>query len=287
MEHLALGLVQLLGMLASVSPMFQKVPIMEMDMAPNSFDDQYKGCSDKMEKELKELNRTEFYTNKMYAEAWIKANAKWQSRKSQSSVLKREQAIALMAYTVDRPLLYKEFNAAVREAGRSPEEYLLNFHFKVLHFLLTEALRALWDAQSRRCHNVYRGVGGIIFTAQRGQSVRFGQFASSSQDKKRAKKFGTDTFFSVKTCYGVPIRKFSFFNKEKEVLIPPFEIFEVISVTHEGNSARIKLRSKDVYSKYNCEFLKEKQCKNQTCDFSAGQSVSRYPLWGFLLTAKA
>ncbi|NXT82009.1 NRT2 ribosyltransferase, partial [Zapornia atra] len=63
----------------------------------------------------------------------------------------------------------------------------------------TEALHALRKAQPRRCHNVYGGVKDIIFTAQPGQTVRFGKFTSTSLEKMRAKKFGTDTFFSVKT----------------------------------------------------------------------------------------
>ncbi|NXV77163.1 NARE ribosyltransferase, partial [Atlantisia rogersi] len=243
---------------ASVSPMAKQVRIMEkaLDMAPYSFDDQYLGCSDKMEKELKELNRTEFEINSIYAEAWKKATAKWQKNTPQSSVLKPVQAIALMAYTLHRPRLYKELNMAVHEAGRSPDEYLINFHFKALHFLLTEALRALRDDQPRQCYHVYRGVKDIIFTAQPGQTVRFGNFTSTSLEKMRAKKFGTDTFFSVKTCHGVPIREFSLFPTEEEVLIPPFEIFKVTSVTRKGNRADIELRSQGVRSKYNCEFLK-------------------------------
>ncbi|NXV70695.1 NARE ribosyltransferase, partial [Atlantisia rogersi] len=243
---------------ASVSPMAKQVRIMEkaLDMAPNSFDDQYLGCSDKMQKELKELNHTEFEINKIFGAAWRKATAKWQKNTPHLSVLKPEQAIALMAYTLQRPPLYKELNMAVHEAGRSSEEYLLNFHFKVLHFLLTEALRALRDDQPHQCYHVYRGVKGIIFTAQPGQTVRFGKFTSTSLEKMRAEKFGTDTFFSVKTCHGVPIEDFSLFPTEEEVLIPPFEIFKVTSVTRKGNSSHIELRSQGVRSKYNCEFLK-------------------------------
>ncbi|NXT78349.1 NRT2 ribosyltransferase, partial [Zapornia atra] len=79
----------------------------------------------------------------------------------------------------------------------------------------TEALRALREAQPRQCYNVYRGVKDIIFTAQPGQTVRFGKFTSTSLEKMRAEKFGTDTFFSVKTCYGVPIRDLSFFPEEE------------------------------------------------------------------------
>ncbi|NXT77434.1 NARE ribosyltransferase, partial [Zapornia atra] len=285
MEHLALGLVWLLGMLASVSPKCQRGLIMEeLDMAPNSFDDQYLGCSEMMEEELKELNRTEFQTNSIYAAAWKAATAQWQKKKLHTLVLKPAQAIAVMAYTLDKPPLYLYFNAAVRQAGRSPEAYLHNFPFKAMHFLLTGALRAL--RKPHRCYIVYRGVKNT-FTAQPGDTVRFGQFASTSLDKKCAEWFGMGTIFSVETCYGVPIEDFSKFAGEQEVLIPPFETFEVTSVSHKGNSASIELRSQGVHSNYNCELVREKQCKDQPCDFSAGQSVSRDPLWGFILAATA
>ncbi|NXT81051.1 NARE ribosyltransferase, partial [Zapornia atra] len=268
-----------------------------LDMAPNSLDDQYLGCRHMMEKELQELNRTEFETNSIYAEVWKEATAEWQRRGPQSSVLKPEQEIALMAYTLETPSLYKEFNAAVRAGRPSREEYMLKFQFKVLHFLLSSALRALRDAQPHKCYHVFRGVSNNL-NAKPGDTVRFGQFASTSLNSVCAEQFGTGTIFSVQTCYGVPIKKFSFFPDEDEVLIPPFETFEVTSVTRKGNTVRIELRAQAVCNKYNCEFVKEKYCKNQPCDFSAadtdcpslnspGQRVSWDPLWGFLLAATA
>ncbi|XP_075270200.1 erythroblast NAD(P)(+)--arginine ADP-ribosyltransferase-like isoform X2 [Opisthocomus hoazin] len=277
MERLALGLVLLAGTLAAGSPLHRRdlhtFTGMVLDMAPTSFDDQYRGCSRLMEEELEELNRTEFADNSIYVQAWTSAARAWwshQGRASPSPVLRPELAIALRAYTLEERL-YKTFNAAVRRAGSSREEYLRHFHFKVLHFLLSEALRALRDAQPRRCHRVYRGVEGIRFTAQRGQTVRFGQFASTSVQEKCALSFGRDTVFSVETCYGVPISDFSAYPAEEEVLIPPFERFEVTNVTRNGDGAFIQLRSRDAHSTYNCEFVKEKRCQAQPCSFSAGE----------------
>ncbi|XP_063187719.1 GPI-linked NAD(P)(+)--arginine ADP-ribosyltransferase 1 [Chroicocephalus ridibundus] len=295
MEHLLLGLVLLARILAAGNPLHwrDREPVKEvaLDVAPTSFDDQYRGCGRMMEEELEELNRTEFANNRIYAEAWTQAAAEWRSRRGrvpQPPALRPEQMVALMAYTLQGPL-HQAFNAAVREAGRSREEYLSTFHFKVLHFLLSEALRTLRDAQPHRCYRVYRGVQGIRFTARHQQSVRFGHFTSTSLQKNRTLPFGQDTFFSVDTCYGVPIRNFSFFPEEEEVLIPPFESFEVTNVTRSGDRALIQLRSRAAFSTYNCEWVKEKRCQNQTCDFSAGRSVAGDPrlLWGLLLAATA
>ncbi|NXN24195.1 NARE ribosyltransferase, partial [Nycticryphes semicollaris] len=263
MEHLVMGLVLLLaGTLAAGNPLHQQDPraITEkvLDMAPTTFDDQYLGCSQMMEEELGELNRTEFTNNSVYAEAWTQAAAEWRNRGGrvpQLPLLRTEQAVAIMAYTL-HGRLYQAFNAAVREAGRSSWEYRHKFHFKVLHFLLTQALSNLWKAQPRRCHRVYRGVLGIRFTARLQDLVRFGQFTSTSLQNKSALDFGQDTFFSVNTCYGVPIRDFSLYPSEEEVLIPPYERFEVINITKHGDRTCIHLHSRDTFSNYSCEWVK-------------------------------
>ncbi|KAF4791514.1 NAD(P)(+)--arginine ADP-ribosyltransferase 2 [Turdus rufiventris] len=232
--------------------------VVPLDMAPDSFDDQYQGCGRAMAAALPALNRSELRRGGHFAEAWALAAAEWRVRPSLVSPLSPAQAIALLAYTAPVPL-HRTFNAAVRTAGRSGREYRDDFHFKTLHFLLSEALAALRAAQGPRCHRVFRGVTGVRFEARRGRRVRFGHFASASLRQESARGFGTDTAFEVRTCQGAAIRNFSFFPHEDEVLIPPYETFEVTDVTNVtegGDKARIELRSAGTWSKYNCEWLR-------------------------------
>nr|NP_001028818.1 erythroblast NAD(P)(+)--arginine ADP-ribosyltransferase precursor [Gallus gallus]AAX15960.1 GPI-anchored ADP-ribosyltransferase [Gallus gallus]AAX15961.1 GPI-anchored ADP-ribosyltransferase [Gallus gallus] len=287
MEHAILGLVLLLSTRTDASAArSKKGPIKEvaMDMAPHSFDDQYQGCIHLMEAELEELNRTEF-ANETFAEEWRNATEKWQrrwGRVSSPMVLRQDQAIAMLAYTMEGEL-YRVFNNATLTAGRSRQHYLSSYPFKALHFLLSRALHTLRESQTQRCHNVFRGVRGTRFTAQQGTVVRFGQFISSSLRKKVAEFFGLDTFFSVETCYGVPIKEFSTFPGEDEVLIPPFEQFRVTNSTYTEGRSFIQLRSQGKSSTYNCEFVKEKRCKERPCAFSADKSSpqprSPWPGW--------
>ncbi|XP_058688337.1 erythroblast NAD(P)(+)--arginine ADP-ribosyltransferase-like [Poecile atricapillus] len=247
-----------------------------LDMAPNSFDDRYLRCHFKMLRALPALNRTEFVPYGDYAEAWARAMATWASRAHTESPLQLELAIALLAYTMEEGL-YLEFNRAVRTAGRSRREYLDTFPFKVLHYLLTEALSELRGAQSHpRCLHVYRGVDGIRFTAGLGRIVRFGQFASTSLLQNVSESYGITTTFEVDTCHGADIRDFSNYPEEQEVLIPPFETFKVTNITHQGDDIYIQLRSHGVHSKYNCALFQ-------------GRSVPRDPpgLTGLLLAALA
>ncbi|XP_066193551.1 NAD(P)(+)--arginine ADP-ribosyltransferase 2-like [Sylvia atricapilla] len=231
------------------------INVVPMDMAQNSFDDQYQGCGPAMIAALPALNRSEFQKNPLYSRVWTKAKAEWRKRGSRVSPLASpDQAIAVMAYS--RKDIYQQFNAAVRVAGRSPQEYRKNFHFKTFHFLLTQALVTLRHAQNSQCRHVFRGARDIHFKARRGQRVRFGQFTSTSLRTEIAQKFGRDTIFQVHTCHGVDIRGFSMYPQEEEVLIPPYETFEVTQVIWDGKRTWIWLRSTGTFSKYNCEWLK-------------------------------
>ncbi|NXP41104.1 NRT2 ribosyltransferase, partial [Leiothrix lutea] len=225
-----------------------------LDMAQDSFDDQYQGCGTEMITALPALNRSDFQKNPLFAHVWVKAVDEWQNKGSPLSPLSSPvHAIAVMAYSMKD--VYKQFNTAARTAGRSPQEYRDNFHFKTFHFLLTQALVTLRDIRNEQCHDVFRGVRDVQFEVQRGQTIRFGQFTSTSLSKNVAQKYGTDTIFQVHTCHGVDIQNFSFDHSNREVLIPPYETFEVTEVTQERNKPQIKLRSTGTFSRYNCEWL--------------------------------
>ncbi|TRZ14092.1 hypothetical protein HGM15179_013013 [Zosterops borbonicus] len=249
--------------------------MLTLDMAPNTFDDQYRGCGPAMTAELPALNRSEFQKNPLFARVWKEAMAEWKFRGSRVSPLSSpDQAIALMAYTMDD--LYTDFNNNMSVAGRSPQQYRDSFHFKVLHFLLTDALAKLRDSKGAQCQDVFRGVCSYQFQAQTGDTVRFGRFASTSLSQEIVNCIGKGTLFKVNTCQGADIRKFSNMESEEEVLIPPFETFQVTKVTQEGEKTVIKLRSTGTYSKYNCEWLK-----------GGSISIATFHLGGLLLATTA
>ncbi|XP_063252083.1 NAD(P)(+)--arginine ADP-ribosyltransferase 2-like [Prinia subflava] len=230
------------------------IKVVPLDMARDSFDDRYEGCSLEMAAALPFLSRFEFQRNPHLAWVWPKAAAEWEKRGSPVSPLASpDQAIAIMAYTMND--LYERFNDAVQAGGRSPRDYRDKFQFKALHFLLTRALASLRQAQDGRCRHVLRGAQDVLYVARRGQRVRFGRFASTSMNNETALAHGADTIFQVQTCYGVDVQEFSMYPDEEEVLIPPFEVFEVTDVTYDGRRSWVSLRSAGTFSKYNCEWL--------------------------------
>ncbi|NWY68365.1 NARE ribosyltransferase, partial [Erithacus rubecula] len=231
------------------------IMVKPLDMALNSFDDQYRGCGPAMKEELPVLKCSDFLKNPPFAKVWREAEKKWQSRRSHvPRLLSSDQAIAIMAYTMED--VYREFNNNVSVAGRSPQEYRDKFHFKTLHFLLTNALATLRVKQRRKCHLVYRGVDKYLFDAKQGKTVRFGHFASTSLSEDVARIFGSTTVFKVQTCHGADIKVFSNFADEEEVLIPPFEKFNVTKVIKKRKNVEIYLKSIGIYSKYNCLWVK-------------------------------
>uniref|UniRef100_A0A8D2M1A2 NAD(P)(+)--arginine ADP-ribosyltransferase n=1 Tax=Zonotrichia albicollis TaxID=44394 RepID=A0A8D2M1A2_ZONAL len=101
------------------------IKVVPLDMAMDSFDDQYRGCGPAMTKTLPALYKFEFQKNPLFAKTWVKAEAEWRKRGSHVSPLASlGQAVAVMTYTMK--YLYKEFNAAVHVAGE--DVYLCPLH---------------------------------------------------------------------------------------------------------------------------------------------------------------
>ncbi|XP_032912595.1 erythroblast NAD(P)(+)--arginine ADP-ribosyltransferase-like [Catharus ustulatus] len=225
-----------------------------LDMALDSFDDQYQGCGPAMKEALPALHRSEFQKNPRFAKYWSAAVAEWQKLGSPVSPLSSsDQAIAIRAYT--SILLHVYFNDKVRVAGHSPQEYRDNFHFKTLHFLLTDALATLRAAQGQQCHLAFLGEHFIRYKAKPGDIVRFGEFALASRCNSSFHTLRTPTVFKVQTCHSADINAFTGNFYMDEVVIPPFEKFKVTKVIEDVEKVEIHLNSFGTYSKYNCEWL--------------------------------
>ncbi|CAM5074730.1 unnamed protein product [Eretmochelys imbricata] len=236
-----------------------------LDMAYDAFDDRYIGCTEDMENIIKsKLLRKEKSTHKVFSKRWEAAKKQWNEKKKNLSLpkgFKDENGIAILAYTSGNQIsLHKEFNKAVREAGKSRTYYLKHFPFKALHFYLTRALQLLKrDCAEMYETEVYRGVRSRRYK-KKGSMVRFGTFTSSSVDWDVAQRFGSATFFTIRTCFGVPIADFSYIQAEEEVLIPVYERFRVFNFTQDKNGNAFVLHSTNqTFSRYNCAYIEGKK----------------------------
>uniref|UniRef100_A0A663MQP2 NAD(P)(+)--arginine ADP-ribosyltransferase n=1 Tax=Athene cunicularia TaxID=194338 RepID=A0A663MQP2_ATHCN len=214
-----------------------------MDMALQSFDEQYLGGREKVMEELEQGDyfQKEIAANKDYLSLWKKA----QETLLKSPVgllreMRESHAIVLMAYTMNSSL-HSQLNWATSTAGRSPEHYRHNFSFKYFNFYLTTAIQIIKQRQ--------RGKESVGKRSR----VQFGCFTSTSRLWKEPQKFGNETLFTVTTCLGAAVQGSSYYTSEKEVLIPPYESFlvKIFFRTQQGN--RLQLHSVGNYSKYHCD----------------------------------
>ncbi len=192
-------------------------------MVEDSVDDMYFGCTEAIMKIYLKYFEHEKHV-KPFEDAW-NACARQQLKQREDKALTKHQIQAICAYTSDE--IYEKFNNAVWTERR---KYNSSFQFHSLHFLLTSAVQIL--NSKNNCHTAYRRTK-VKFTGGVNQIIRFGSFASSSY-KKNLTFFGNKTCFKIKTCSGAPLKNYSMFDDEEEVLIPPYEMFKITKIINGG-----------------------------------------------------
>ncbi|KAL0154198.1 hypothetical protein M9458_050452, partial [Cirrhinus mrigala] len=197
--------------------------IFPLDMAPNSVDDQYKGCTNEM------ADKVEKYYLEKERSASAEFNKTWQegeeNAKKAEDNLTENHSIAIHVYTNKDSKVYSNFTSATRTDKQKYNEGA--FKWYSLHFLLTEAIQILKKTHNR-CYVTYRGTN-VKFDVQ-SKEVRLSSFSSSSLDRKVIQGFGNKSCFEIYTCEGANLTKYSKYPEEKEVLIPPYETFRVTAV---------------------------------------------------------
>nr|XP_055036578.1 ecto-ADP-ribosyltransferase 5-like [Misgurnus anguillicaudatus]XP_055036587.1 ecto-ADP-ribosyltransferase 5-like [Misgurnus anguillicaudatus] len=198
--------------------------IYPLDMAPDSVDDRYDGCTYKMEN----LVRTKYlikeicdYKISYFGEAWLYSTGQIPG----PDKLKMHHLVAIYTYSISE--LHRKLNQDVRTGRQKYKDKTYTWYS--LHFFLTEAIQILKKTQNK-CITTYRGTRLTFDENVLNKHIRFGSFAFSSLDRKIAMGFGTESCFEIKTCYGADVSKYSQFPHEKEVLIPPYETFEVTAI---------------------------------------------------------
>ncbi|XP_043969775.1 ecto-ADP-ribosyltransferase 5-like [Gambusia affinis] len=243
---------------------YRNPPIL-LNMAPDSVDDMYDKCEEKMKEKIEkdflqnEINKDKFKTN--FSEAWNKAEEYYKSEWEKNPPLIKEHIMAIHAYTLEDPPLYCEFNNAVRT---NKSVYQTKFPYHTLHFYLTMALRTI-KPTAENCVTGYRRTKCKFRKDVLNKQIRFSAFSSSSIGGYANKTFGEESCFEITTCFGAEISKFSKFPSENEVLVPPYEVFKVTEVKERSEQNKLpckvvyKLQStKTTSSNLNCAFFNNK-----------------------------
>ncbi|XP_052410698.1 NAD(P)(+)--arginine ADP-ribosyltransferase 2 [Carassius gibelio] len=226
--------------------------IYTLDMARNSVDDQYFGCTAKMAYLVKtkflqmEINKCTEFKN-----TWLDGEYK---AKNPEDNLKLFHSVAIFVYTSNNSVVYRNFNNAVRS---EKQKYKAGtFSWYSLYFLLTDATKILKKTQPK-CYLTYRGTRVELAKNVVNKQIRFGSFTSSSFDQAVASGFRPRSCFEIITCKGVSVIKYSKYPEQKEVLIPPYEKFKVTAVKTKGQKGAwcdtvFTLKSTGTVSYLNC-----------------------------------
>ncbi|XP_036429462.1 NAD(P)(+)--arginine ADP-ribosyltransferase 2-like [Colossoma macropomum] len=226
-----------------------------LDMAENSVDDSYEGCRDAMNRlVISKYIEDEKNNTPGFAAGWKKA-----LNKCVKHGLGINQSAAIYMYTANPESMkncsYTQFNKATRNGAADYQSG--DFQFYTLHFFLTDAVQQLKKKQ-RSCVTTYRRTKDKFKTDVLNKKIRFGSFTSSSL-KMNVTRFGEESCFQIKTCFGAAIEKFSKFPNEKEVLIPPYETFLVTAVKKKDKKKDLwcnvvyELKSAGKKSNLNCK----------------------------------
>ncbi|XP_033264058.1 ecto-ADP-ribosyltransferase 4 isoform X3 [Orcinus orca] len=237
----------------------------DFDLAPGSFDDQYQGCSQQV---MEDLIQGDYFTKELesrrnYHRVWQRAHLDWLTQgKALPENMTVTHAVAILVYSSNGSVR-SDFSRAMASAAGSPQQYKHSFHFKYLHYYLTTAIQLLRKEIVTRndslCYEVHHEVKGVYLEAPMSATIRFGQFLSTSFLREEAQKFGDQTLFTILTCLGAPVQDFSL---KKEVLVPPYELFEVVNMSYHPRGNWLQLQSTGTQSAYNCQLLKasSKKC---------------------------
>ncbi|XP_031161793.1 ecto-ADP-ribosyltransferase 4-like isoform X2 [Sander lucioperca] len=230
--------------------------VLPLDMAENSVDDMYNGCEKEMMKVEKEYLQNEKNNNPNFTRVWDSQEKEVRipiKKTLTKEALKKYHIVAIRTYT-ERGV-YLDFNAAVRTQG---PQYNTTFRYHALHFLLTTAIQAR-AKKDKQCFTVYRRVKVSFSQDVENKEIRFGSFTSTSLGNySDANTFGDKSCFEIFTCMGADISPFSKYEKESEVLIPPYEVFNVVEINNRSMQPDLpcevvyKVESTGYVSKLNC-----------------------------------
>ncbi|XP_077058338.1 ecto-ADP-ribosyltransferase 5-like [Siphateles boraxobius] len=230
-----------------------------LDMALDSVDDQYLACGKKMAYLVRnKYLKKEINNSTEFKKAWKEGE---ENARAPEDKLTKNHSIALYVYTNLNSSIYHNFDMAVYNGKQDYRNR--TFKWYSLKFLLTDAIQILTKKQ-KKCKSTYRGTKAEFYKNVTGTEVRFGSFASSSLDRKVAQGFGTKSCFEIKTCYGADVIKYSKYPEQKEVLIPPNEMFKVTAVKTRKDLKNLwcetvyKLESSGDRSDLNCSVAFDK-----------------------------
>uniref|UniRef100_A0A3Q3FA58 NAD(P)(+)--arginine ADP-ribosyltransferase n=1 Tax=Labrus bergylta TaxID=56723 RepID=A0A3Q3FA58_9LABR len=209
--------------------------ILPLDMATESIDDMFDGCRSEAASMIDLFGVFEWHFNRNFSYAW--AVAERNAKKPAHRQLKDDHAVALHMYTQVK-FIQQEFNKAVQTGKHEYNTYGFRFHY--LYFYLTDAVKVLRQ-NSTSCVIGFRRVSSYLSQDVLNKAIRFDSFTSASMGwYPSSERFGDESGFEIVLCHGADVSLFLKLGEaEREALIPPYEVFKVISVKRRSEQKNL------------------------------------------------
>ncbi|KAM9818707.1 GPI-linked NAD(P)(+)--arginine ADP-ribosyltransferase 1 [Syngnathus typhle] len=219
--------------------------VKQLDMAPNAVDLLYEGCrDDTMEKLIRsDVLHQELSQNIDFYAAW--------SDKCPTLLPggTKEHTSALLAFINGKNAFKKAFNDAVETMGVNASTYEERFHYKSLHFLLTDAMSLV---RQKTCKNVYR-VSEMEYKVEKGVRVRFGRFTTVQSDVSMKEDVEGGIYFNITTCFYISLEGFCGITEDVAILSPTEEFMvEDIKLSDDGDYTEVILKHSKLKATDDC-----------------------------------
>lgn len=194
-----------------------------LDMATDSIDDMYDGCRRETASVIDLFGVFEWHFNRNFSFAW--ASAERNAKKPVHENLQEDHATVMYMYTSFKNI-QQDFNKAVKTGKDKYSTYGFKFHY--FYFYLTDAIQALRHNQTS-CRTTYHRTR-TLFDVTINTSMRFGAFTWVASGKQSFDFNGNVSCFEIQTCFGADITYYSATKQIGQVLIPPYEVFQITDV---------------------------------------------------------
>lgn len=171
-------------------------------------------------------------TSADYRRAWSEAEEK--AKAPAHSYLTRRHAVAIYVYTG----LLKPVQRLLQAAGRKGRRPKQRFDPGSLHADLSEALQILKHSRVMCLHTALTAET-VLTSNISSRLVHFSTFMLGS-DRKRLTQ--NASCFLVHTCFGADVSHYSASKESSQVLIPPYEVFSVVSVQRNSHRCKVVYR---------------------------------------------
>ncbi|XP_032386269.1 ecto-ADP-ribosyltransferase 5 isoform X1 [Etheostoma spectabile] len=207
--------------------------------------DTYDECRSKATVVTDKAMMQKWDTSTNFSQPW--SNAEKKAKESAHKYMEKHHSVALYLYTNIMLQPVKQ-NIEIPERGR--KQLKKTFEPHSLYFFLSEAIQILKHSQVTCLQTNYR-TETLLHLNISNKLIRFNTFTLGSDGWNFTRNA---TCFEVYTCFGADITLYSALKPNRQVLIPPYEVFKVTDTETNAQRCKVVFRLK---SNLNCVYDRE------------------------------